>query len=72
MSYRDDLQSIAAMAVSQPARLWIKAYHALRKNGLMGELRNATHETFEKIQGQLNENDKLLDLVNMIENAKFE
>jgi len=72
MDYSERLKQIAAKSHGAPAEEWLTEYLKMRGDVLLRQLRRATVETLEKIQGQLDENDKLMELINAVKDSKLQ
>lgn len=72
MTYQERIKQIAAQSLGSPAQVWLTEYLKFRGSCLLVELRRSTPETLEKIQGKLDENDKLMELITAIEESKLE
>lgn len=66
-AYHERLKAIAAAAYLQPAAVWLLSYLKFRGDCLLGELRRSDKDSFETIQGRLDENDHLMQLIKAIE-----
>lgn len=71
ITYQDRLKQIGALSHSGDLSQCVIEYLKLRGDKLIRDLRGANHDTFEKIQGQMDENDKLMELVKAIQDSKL-
>lgn len=72
MSYPERIKQIAAKSHGSPPHEWLTEYLKLRGDHLLRELRSCRVDKFENIQGRLDENDKLIELIKAIEESKVE
>jgi hypothetical protein len=63
MTYPEKLEAIATAIVTGKAHDGLTEYLKLRGDNLLRQLRTSTEENFRQIQGRLDENDKLMDLI---------
>lgn len=66
MTYEDKLKAIAVRALNTPPQIWLAEYLKFRGDYLLRELRTANKDSFETIQGSLDENDRLMRLIESI------
>lgn len=71
ISYQDRLKQIAALSHSGDLSVCIIEYIRFRGDKLIRDLRSCTPETLEKIQGKMDENDKLMELAVAIRDSKL-
>lgn len=69
MTYEDKLKAIAVAILNGGAHAALTEYLKLRGDNLLRTLRTAKVDTFQQIQGRLDENDKLMELINAIEHV---
>lgn len=69
MTYEEKVRAIAVAILNGGAHAALTEYLKLRGDNLLRSLRTAKPETFQVIQGRLDENDKLMDLIKAMEHV---